>query len=218
MADFERAQSPEEREFDLKRTELAGLESELVERELDLSTLQQELAVFEAQYLRVVGRRYATLDDINARISEAQAVRCPGDHAALEKARNARETADVTVAQAEGAAPDAEPAPPFEPPPGLKALYRAAARKLHPDLATTDDERSRRHEWMAKANEAYRHQNEDALNTVLADWETSPESVPGTGIPSELVRVIRQIAQVRRRIDEIGLVIDALKASDLYAL
>ena len=71
MADFERARSPEERELALKRTELTGLESELVERELELSTLQQELAVFEAQYLRVVGRRYATLDDIHARISEA---------------------------------------------------------------------------------------------------------------------------------------------------
>ena len=218
MADFERAQSPEERELDLKRTELAGLESELVERELELSTLQQELAVFEAEYRCVVGRRYAALDDINARIAEAQAVRRPDDQASLEEARNARETADVSVAQAGGDVPDAETAPRFEPPTGLKALYRAAARKLHPDLATTDGDRARRHEWMAKVNEAYRQEKEDALNTVLADWETSPESVPGTDIPSELVRVIRQIAQVRRRIDEIGLVIDALKAGDLYAL
>ncbi len=202
----------------MKRTELAGLESELVERELELSTLQQELAVFDAEYLRVVGRRYAMLDDITARIAEAQAVRRPNDHDALRRARDARQTADVTAVQAESDAPDEEPAPRFEPPAGLKALYRAAARKLHPDLATTDDERVRRHEWMAKVNEAYRHQNEDTLNTVLTDWETSPESVPGTGIPSELVRVIRQIAQARRRIDEVGLVFDALKAGDLYAL
>lgn len=218
MADVERSQSPEERERDLKRTELVGLESELVERELELSTLQQELAVFEAEYIRVVGRRYAMLDNINARTAEAEAVRHPDDQASLEEARNARETADVSVAQAEGDVPDAETALRFEPPAGLKALYRAAARKLHPDLATTDDERARRHEWMAKVNEAYRQENEDALNTVLADWETSPESVPGTGIPNELVRVIRQIAQVRRRIDEIGLIIAALQAGDLYAL
>ena len=218
MADSERAQSPEERELDLKRTELAGLESELVERELELSTHQQELAVFQADYLRVVGRRYAMLDDINARIAEAQAVRRPDDHGVLRRARDARETADLTAVQAESDAPDEAPAARFEPAAGLKALYRAAARKLHPDLATTDDERARRHEWMAKVNEAYRHQNEDTLKTVLTDWETSPESVPGTGIPSELVRVIRQIAQVRRRIDEIGLVVDALKAGDMYAL
>lgn len=218
MADFERARSPEERELDLKRTQLAGLETELVERELELSTLQQELAVFEAQYLRVVGRRYATLDDINARIAEAQAIRRPADHAVLEEARGARETADATASQAESDARDAEPVPSFEPPERLKTLYRAAARKLHPDLATTDDERARRHEWMAKANDAYRHQNEDALKTVLADWETSPESGPGTDTPSELVRVIRQIAQMRRRIDEIELMIDALKAGNVYAL
>ena len=122
MADSERAQSPEERELDLKRTERAGLESELVERELELSTLQQELAVFEAEYLRVVGRRYAMLDDMNARIAEAQAVRRPDDHGVLRRARDARETADVTAVQAESDAPDEEPAPRFEPPAGLKAL------------------------------------------------------------------------------------------------
>ena len=63
-----RTQSPEERELELKRAELAALEQELVERELDLSTLQQALAKFERDYLRIVGRRYATLDAINARV------------------------------------------------------------------------------------------------------------------------------------------------------
>ena len=43
-----RVQSPEELELDLKRAELAALEQELVERELALSTLQQQLAAFEA--------------------------------------------------------------------------------------------------------------------------------------------------------------------------
>ena len=149
-----------------------------MERELELSTLQQELVVFEAEYLRVVGRRYAALDDINARIAEAQAARRPDDHAALQEARNARETADVTVAQAEGDVPDAEPVPPFEPPAGLKALYRAAARKLHPDLATTDDERALRHEWMAKVNEAY------GLGVVDGTADRITEDVVGS-IPVE---------------------------------
>ena len=40
-----RVQSPEERELELRRQELATLEAELVEQELHLSTLQAELAV-----------------------------------------------------------------------------------------------------------------------------------------------------------------------------
>lgn len=69
--------TPEERELDRKRAELAELESELIERELDLSTLEQDLAAFRADYLRIVGRRYATLDDIKARIAAVACVAAP---------------------------------------------------------------------------------------------------------------------------------------------
>ena len=110
------------------------------------------------------------------------------------------------------------PEPPFDPTTSLKTRYRSAARKLHPDLASTDEERARRHVWMAKVNEAYKQQDEDALKTLLMDWEASPESVQGTGIPSDLVRVIRQIAHVRRRIDSIGPILDAIKTGELYTL
>ena len=108
--------------------------------------------------------------------------------------------------------------PPFDPTASLKTLYRSAARKLHPDLASTDDERARRHLWMANVNEAYKQQDEDALKTLLMDWEASPESVQGTGIPSDLVRVIRRIAHVRQRIDSIDAMVDALKTRELHTL
>ena len=110
------------------------------------------------------------------------------------------------------------PEPPFDPTTSPKTRYRSAARKLHPDLASTDEERARRHVWMAKVNEAYKQQDEDALKTLLMDWEASPESVQGTGIPSDLVRVIRQIAHVRRCIDRIRPIVDALKTGELYTL
>ena len=209
--------SPEERELERKRDELAGMEADLVERELELSTLQAALAAFEAEYLRVVGRRYAELDDIKARIAEAQAARHPADEGAREAASAARETADASAAQTADRAPQ-EPAPPFDPPADLKTMYRTIARKLHPDLASTDDERARRHDWMARVNDAYQQQDCDALTVLLADWEASPESVSGMGIASDLVRVIRQIAQVRRRIDDIDLAIETLKAGELHSL
>ena len=82
--------SPEERELDLKREELAALEADLVELELQLSTLDADLAAFRGEYLRVVGRRYAELDDLNARIAEAQAIRRPEDNAVQEVASRAR--------------------------------------------------------------------------------------------------------------------------------
>ena len=210
--------TPEERELDRKRAELAELENELIEREINLSTFEQEVATFKADYLRIVGRRYAALDDIKARIAAVRASQRPNDPSIQEEARRARETADDTAKQAGDDAPRGGPLPPFEPFIALKALYRSAARQMHPDLAATDVERTRRHEWMAKVNEAYKQQDEGALKSLLRTWAESPESVEGTGIASELVRVIRQIAQVRRRIKTIETMIDEIEDGELYAL
>jgi len=52
--------SPEARELEKKKAELARLEARLAERELDLPTLQAELRSFEGAYLRVVGSRLAS--------------------------------------------------------------------------------------------------------------------------------------------------------------
>ena len=210
--------TPEEEELDRKQAKLTDLEKELIERELDLSTLEQELAAFRADYLRIVGKRYAVLDDLKARIAAVRASQRPNDPSIQEEARRARETADVTATQAEDDATRGGPRPPFKPVIALKALYRSAAQQMHPDLAATDAERTRRHEWMTKVNDAYKQQDEEALKSLLRGWAESPESVEGTGVASALVRVIRQIAQVRRRIKTIETTIDALEAGELYAL
>ena len=208
---------PEELELGRKRAELTALESELIERELDLSTLEGELGAFEAEYLRVVGWRYAELDRLQARVAATWAAREPDDDAARRAAVEALETAESSAAQTEQRGTE-KAARSFDPPASLKSLYRTVARKLHPDLASTEDERTRRHQWMAKVNDAYQREDADALSSLFTDWETSPESVSGTGIPSELIRAIRQIAQVRRRLDSISQAVQTLRESELYAL
>jgi hypothetical protein len=60
--------------------------------------------------------------------------------------------------------------------------------------------------------------DEAALISILDEWHSDPESVPGDGIASELVRTIRKIAQVERRLTSIGLALAELTTSALYRL
>ena len=56
---------------------------------------------------------------------------------------------------------------------------------------------------MARANRAYKEGNEASLRAILEEYESSPDTVIGEGVGAELVRVIRKIAQVKRRLSEI---------------
>jgi hypothetical protein len=88
--------TPEERELAKKLAELTALEIELAQRELDLHTLQAEVHAFEAQYLDIIGTRYATLDDLEAQVAEALARATPHDpHAYTQAAAGPRQCPSV---------------------------------------------------------------------------------------------------------------------------
>lgn len=62
--------SPEDEELQRKSTELANLETDLVQGELDLATLHGELQNFEREYQQIIGTRYTELDRIEEQIAE----------------------------------------------------------------------------------------------------------------------------------------------------
>jgi hypothetical protein len=64
---------------------------------------------------------------------------------------------------------------------------------LHPDLTTSEHERTRRHRFMSEANKAYSHGDQLKLRALLHEWISSPEGVPGEGVGAELIRAIRRI-------------------------
>jgi hypothetical protein len=211
--DIIRNQTPEERELEKKQAELAMLEAELIQLELDLVTLRAELTAFESRYLMTVGVLYAELDEIEAQIAEAQAGRRPKDSKVQEQAGRARAQAQESAKVASAVV---EPKP--QPTESLKKLFREVAKRIHPDLAANDVDRLRRQKLMAEANVAYENGDEARLRSILADWESGPEAIEGEGVGTELIRVIRKIAQIQRRLAEIEAKDQQLRASDLYQL
>ncbi|MEX1094615.1 MAG: hypothetical protein WED34_01130 [Planctomycetales bacterium] len=211
------ALTPEAEELQRKRSELAQIEVALSEGELELTTLRAELAAFERRYLELVGRRYAELDRLEAQIAELLARRDPGDDAAQSAAREARARAHAS-AEAAGT-PDHEPAErDFRPSESLKRLYKQAAVLMHPDLATDPAAKARRHRFMSELNNAYSDGDEDRIRELLREWHSHPENVEGDGIAADLVRVIRQIAQIRNRLAAIAREQQETRDSDLFRL
>lgn len=216
QSDGTRYQTPEEQELSKKLSELDKLLTELTQRELDLVTVQTELRIFEARYLRDVGVRYAELDEILARIAEAEATIKPIDKETQQKAKQARTQATESAQAAKFTEEIGEKI--FKPSESLKKLYRQVAKCIHPDLAVDEKDRIRLQKLMTAVNLAYEDGDEARLRDILAEWESSPESVKGEGIAVELVRSIRKIAQGEKRLCTIEAEIAQLKESDLYKL
>lgn len=206
--------TPEEEELVAKREELTRLEAELADRELALASLKAELAAFEGLYLRRVGVLYAELDELNARLAELRAERASTPEAKAEAAE-ARSQAHESYSAAHGEAAEVQP---FTPSPELKSLYREAAKRVHPDTATDEKDRARREQLMKEVNAAYAAGDVEALRRILADLENSPDSVQGAGVGADLVRVLRQLKQVRNRIAIIEVEIAKMSQTEIARL
>jgi hypothetical protein len=207
---------PEEQELARKRKEQAAIESELAERELRSANLRAEMGAFERQYLHFVGVRYAELDELKAEIAERLAAEQPSNERAQQAARDARGRANETKSSAGDQAVEEPTA--FESSPEMKRLYREVAKRVHPDLTSDREDRTKRQLLMAEANEAYERGDESKLARILTEYEHSPEAVQGEGPGAELIRVIRRISQARGRLAEIEAELQELLRSDLYQL
>jgi len=213
-----RQQTPEERELAKKLEELSSLQIRLVQQELDLATLQAELNAFERRYLRIIGIRYAELDEIEAKIAETLSRVSLKNHQAQERAYQTRVRADELAHTSKIVKEPTIRGDKFKPSEALKKLYREVAKCIHPDLATDENDRIRRERFMAEVNQAYEAGDEKRLREILHEWESSPEAIRGDGVGAELIRVIRKISQVEGRLLTIETAITQLQSSALFQL
>jgi len=210
--------TPEEIELEAKRRELASLEEQVSERELELATSRAKLHHFEATYLKEVGVYLTELDELTARVAEKLATKCPGDEAAQTKAKEAREQAEESYRATENLEQDDHTDNSFEPSDEFKNLYRMAARKFHPDTTTDENERRERTKIMAEINRLYEEGKEDELRELVEKYSKRPEAVEGEGIAFDLVRAIRKIDQLRRRLLAIANELNELQRSHMFQL
>ena len=194
------------------------LESDLIQKELELTTLQGEIQTFETLYLRVVGIKIVQLDEILAQVSEAFAKSNQNNKSAIHNAEQARTKADESAQAAQSINMKTESPKEFKPSDNLKSLYREAAKRFHPDLAIDDEDQKRRTILMGEINAAYKAGDGDKLLRIIQEWEDSPESIVGDDIGSKLIRTIRKTAKVQNRLLALLEEINNIKSTDLYKL
>ncbi|HTU33692.1 MAG TPA: J domain-containing protein [Candidatus Acidoferrum sp.] len=215
-----------------KLKELAQLQMELVDRELFLTNLRSETLAFESRYMREVGALYLKLDEWNARVAKVRSEELYMDSAKIQEElselvgddsesqyssqsrrpswfRSRRAPSSFAVADGPAQAVD------FRPSMDLRAAYRDVAKRVHPDFAVSERDRRRREALMKEVNSAYQRGDLDALRRILEEHEQGVELPTGNAHLSGLERVVRQIAQIRARLERIELEITSVFASDI---
>ena len=208
--------APEEIELNKKRRVLERLKDRLADREEEMADLRALQEQFEAQYTMGVARLYAEFDAIEAEIAEEEVKLVPDDEEIKKKAEEMRRRAEESAARA---AEDAQAGNfRFNPTLEAKKAYHNLARVIHPDLALDVDEKERRHGLMAELNAAYSAGDQKKLNKLVEDYRNSPDLVRGDTVGDELVRAIRQIFQIKVRLNELHEERLIAESSELYTL
>ena len=202
----------------------AKLAEQVISAELELETAKTETAQFQRRYYEMVGRFYAQLDELDAQIANAQAGLSPDDAAAQDHAQAAQEQARKSAEEA--GLIEAQPPPPLVITPQLKQAFRRAAMMMHPDRATTEPERLRRHGLMIKLNLAYERGDQQAIENLVLEFIQDPvmqeiedpELIADQGVELRVLTTIRRTGQLRRRMDEIQEELQEKTQSDIYKL
>jgi len=210
------ALAPEDIELNKKRAVLERSKDRLADREVESTDLRTELKQFEARYSMQVGRLYADLDEIEAEIAEEEYKLVPDDEEIKKKAEELRRRAEESAARALEAAEAADVK--WQPTLEAKKAYHNLARTIHPDLALDAAEKEKRHGLMALLNQAYSAGDQEKLNKLVEDFRNSPDLVKGDSVGDELVRAIRQISQVKTRLNELLEEKITAEASELFDL
>jgi hypothetical protein len=200
-----------------RQAEFEILSKELADKELELATLENELAIFERRYARIIGVLFAELDELERQIAEELLRLHPGEisrirfEEAAKRARTSRDSFNEKLKKAVNLD--------FSPSEDLKSVFRRVAKTVHPDLSTNEEERSYRTKLMAKANIAYRNGDKKTLEQILIEWEDwLSNTICKEAQSNELNQLDKKILQVKMHLFEIGKKIDELKKSELFRL
>ena len=196
-----------------REAELASLEAELLEAQAVHIALERELGEFNRRQLDLVSKRYSRLDELEAKLAAARAEHEPTSRSKIRSPQpdnKSRATREEFIAQA------LAPTPPPPPDDGLRALYKKLVKRLHPDHALDEADRSQRDHWMRQLTKAWAERDYETLRQIVTHTHDLSEHPASSGSTArQLVAVLRGIADQRGALRETVTRIEKLHASPL---
>ena len=189
MVSLVRSEQRPGRDIDSLRSRLTELEDALRARAGEIAQAKSGLDTFRIRYRQEVGSLHEELDELQRAITEAER--------AERAAHIAGGTGDSTTPSDR---PRAQPLPRFTSD-AVRRLSRDVAKTIHPDFASDETARHRRHTLMIEANRAYALGDEERLRWILDAWENSPEAVQGSDPEAIRERLSRRIAQIEEELN-----------------
>jgi hypothetical protein len=177
-------------------TEAARLSDRLAEIEVEQATLEAELAVFNADYMREVMTVMLDVQELEARILALLATRSGADDDA-EAARSARERVRETTAHIRAVPRAPGPLPTGD----IKRLFREAAKRMHPDLAPDDETRQHAEAFMKRLNQAFAARDEEAIVNLVRQWEAARPVADDD--PRRVSALVTAVDRARARLEEV---------------
>jgi hypothetical protein len=200
-----RTERPHDQDLESLRARASELDTVHRDRRAEVAAVEAELASFKIRYRSEVGLLHEELDRLEVALAEAEL----GE---LNKRGDIPDTPTTAV--------DVEriEAPPRLTSDAVRKLFRDVAKVIHPDLASDDLARDRRHSLMIEANRAYALGDEEQLRLILQAWERSPEAVQGSDAEAMRSRLTRRIAQIEEHLLTLDAALAELKASPMFQL
>jgi hypothetical protein len=235
QAGLVRAKTPEEIEIEEKLLEIERKRQRVALLGQEIEELKQALGRFQVEYNAKVGRLYVELDKLELLIQEyrlrIQLIVDRGREVRLQEIEDEikRQFSDrwqetrQTERETRGAREayerqKAEPELDEETAQELKRLYRELAKRFHPDLAETEEERQENSELMAEINEAYAQKDLDKLREIAEREGERLRSVPGETLAEKLARLTQESHRLDGVIQRLRGGLEELKRSPTWEM
>jgi hypothetical protein len=202
-----------------KKAELTLVETRIADRESELAYELDAILEFQSRYVSNVGVLYWTLDQIHAEIAVLLADGIPEPPAYppsitsdniepvhLSKCTGLIKLSSSTSKNQARSASE------------LLKLFRRAAIKLHPDLATDDRDREQRCRAMAQVNGAYQRGDLESIQLILLQLDKNEAASALDAVLKDLNCIIRHLDLAKKRLRKLDQELDRIKAGEWYVL